>query len=119
MPERVVRLDQLLRAVQFTAGTGRWPSVEVLARQVVVLLELQHRTAQLNRAYAELEESNARLAGFAGRVSHDLRTPLTTMLGYVEMLRTTPEFALSRVPSMTWKRLMHAGDGCSECSKTS
>lgn len=64
--------------------------MEVLAKQVVELLELQHRTAQLDRAYVELEESNARLAGFAGRVSHDLRTPLTTMLGYLEMLQDDP-----------------------------
>ena len=64
--------------------------LEVLARQVVELLELQHRTAQLDKAYAELEESNSRLAGFAGRVSHDLRTPLTTMLGYLEMLQDDP-----------------------------
>ncbi|WP_455835576.1 GAF domain-containing sensor histidine kinase [Pseudarthrobacter siccitolerans] len=64
--------------------------LEVLAKQVVELLELQHRTAQLDRAYAELEESNSRLADFAGRVSHDLRTPLTTMLGYLEMLQDDP-----------------------------
>ena len=72
---------------------GQVEMLEALARQVVELLELQHRTAQLDRAYAELEESNARLAGFAGRVSHDLRTPLTTMLGYVEMLQDDPEMA--------------------------
>jgi signal transduction histidine kinase len=65
--------------------------LEVLARQVVELLELQHRTAQLDRAYVELEESNARLAGFAGRVSHDLRSPLTTMLGYLELLQDDPK----------------------------
>jgi signal transduction histidine kinase len=70
---------------------GQADMLGVLARQVVELLELQHRTAQLDRAYAELEESNSRLAGFAGRVSHDLRTPLTTMLGYLEMLQDDPE----------------------------
>ena len=69
---------------------GQVEMLEALARQVVELLELQHRTAQLDRAYAKLEESNARLAGFAGRVSHDLRTPLTTMLGYLEMLQDDP-----------------------------
>ncbi|TLM88200.1 ATP-binding protein [Pseudarthrobacter sp. NamE5] len=69
---------------------GQVDMLEVLAKQVVELLELQHRTAQLDRAYAELTESNARLAGFAGRVSHDLRTPLTTMLGYLEMLQDDP-----------------------------
>lgn len=64
--------------------------LEVLARQVVELLELQHRTVQLARTHAELKESNARLAGFAGRVSHDLRNPLTTMLGYLELLQDDP-----------------------------
>ncbi|BCW08475.1 GAF domain-containing sensor histidine kinase [Arthrobacter sp. NtRootA1] len=65
--------------------------LEVLAKQVVELLELQHRTIQLDRTYAELKESNAKLAGFAGRVSHDLRIPLTTILGYVELVEDDPD----------------------------
>lgn len=65
--------------------------LEVLAKQVVELLELQHRTVQLDRTYAELKESNAKLAGFAGRVSHDLRIPLTTILGYVELVEDDPD----------------------------
>ena len=59
--------------------------LQILARQAVQLLELQRRTLQLNTALTEVRESNAKLAEFAGRVSHDLRGPLTTMLGYVEM----------------------------------
>ncbi len=59
--------------------------LEILARQAVQLLELQRRTLQLNAALNDVRESNAKLAEFAGRVSHDLRGPLTTMLGYVEM----------------------------------
>ncbi|HEY1156280.1 MAG TPA: HAMP domain-containing sensor histidine kinase [Arthrobacter sp.] len=59
--------------------------LEILARQAVQLLELQRRTLQLNTALHDVRESNAKLAEFAGRVSHDLRGPLTTMLGYVEM----------------------------------
>ncbi|MFJ5957721.1 ATP-binding protein [Paenarthrobacter sp. NPDC092416] len=65
--------------------------LEVLAKQVVELLELQHRTVQLDRTYAELRNSNAKLAGFAGRVSHDLRIPLTTILGYVELVEDDPD----------------------------
>ncbi|MEV7607126.1 GAF domain-containing sensor histidine kinase [Paenarthrobacter sp. NPDC089322] len=65
--------------------------LEVLAKQVVELLELQHRTVQLDRTYAELRDSNAKLAGFAGRVSHDLRIPLTTILGYVELVEDDPD----------------------------
>ncbi|WGM20252.1 GAF domain-containing sensor histidine kinase [Paenarthrobacter sp. OM7] len=65
--------------------------LEVLAKQVVELLELQHRTVQLDRTYTELRDSNAKLAGFAGRVSHDLRIPLTTILGYVELVEDDPD----------------------------
>lgn len=72
-------------------GAEKIGMLEVLARQVVELLELQHRTAQLDRTYAELKESNAKLAGFAGRVSHDLRIPLTTILGYVELVEDDPD----------------------------
>ncbi|MDQ0145456.1 GAF domain-containing sensor histidine kinase [Pseudarthrobacter niigatensis] len=64
---------------------GQLDMLEILSRQAVQLLELQRRTLQLNRALTEVRESNAKLAEFAGRVSHDLRGPLTTTLGYVEM----------------------------------
>nr|WP_235347450.1 GAF domain-containing sensor histidine kinase [Arthrobacter sp. SPG23] len=59
--------------------------LDVLAAQVVEVLELQHRTLQLQHALEELGRSNRKLAEFAGRVSHDLRIPLTTILGYVEL----------------------------------
>ncbi|NUS36943.1 MAG: GAF domain-containing sensor histidine kinase [Pseudarthrobacter sp.] len=64
---------------------GQQDMLEILARQAVQLLELQRRTLQLNTALTEVRESNAKLAEFAGRVSHDLRGPLTTILGYVEL----------------------------------
>ena len=67
--------------------------VEVLALQVVELLELQHRTLQLDHALVELRRSNAMLSEFAGRVSHDLRAPLTTILGYVELAEDDPAMA--------------------------
>ena len=65
--------------------------LEVLAHQVVEVLELQHRTLQLTKTLAELKRSNAMLGEFAGRISHDLRTPLTTMLGYIELAEDDPD----------------------------
>ena len=41
--------------------------------------------AALADALAETRGSNERLAEFTGRVSHDLRNPLTSILGYVEL----------------------------------
>ncbi|MGF9648312.1 response regulator [Pseudarthrobacter oxydans] len=42
-------------------------------------------------ALDETRESNERLAEFTGRVSHDLRNPLTSILGYVELGATDAE----------------------------
>lgn len=82
--------------------------LDVLARQVVELLELQRRTLQLNDALAELERSNAMLAEFAGRVSHDLRAPLTTILGYVELAEDDPEISNDH-PAREYLQLIGGG----------
>lgn len=58
---------------------------EILARQVVEVLELQLKTRQLVQALEVVRRSNEDLAGFAARVSHDLKNPLTAILGYAEL----------------------------------
>ncbi len=59
--------------------------LEILARQVVEVLELQFKTRQLVEALEVVRRSNEDLAGFAARVSHDLKNPLTAILGYAEL----------------------------------
>ena len=61
--------------------------LEILAAEVVDALQLEHRARQLADALAEAHRSNALLAEFAGRISHDLRNPLTSVLGFVELAR--------------------------------
>ena len=75
-------------------------AIEVLARHVTDLLELRRRTGQLEASLAELtrtrdelRRSNEHLAAFAGQVSHDLRTPLTSILAYAELLAEEPVVA--------------------------
>lgn len=65
--------------------------LEILAAQVVDVLHLEHRARQLSGALAEAVRSNGLLAEFAGRISHDLRNPLTTILGYVELAEMNAE----------------------------
>jgi light-regulated signal transduction histidine kinase (bacteriophytochrome) len=44
---------------------------------------------QVRRTTHELQRSNASLQHFAGQVSHDLKNPLTGVLGFVAMLADT------------------------------
>lgn len=61
-------------------------SLEILATQIMDILNLQLRTRELSTALQELKRSNELLAEFAGRVSHDLQGPLTSIRGFAEML---------------------------------
>ncbi|RJT83095.1 GAF domain-containing protein [Arthrobacter cheniae] len=72
-----------LRVHPFTADQRE--GLEILARQVVEVLELQFKTRQLVEALEVVRRSNEDLAGFAARVSHDLKNPLTAILGYAEL----------------------------------
>ena len=53
-------------------------ALDLLAGQAVEVLELRRLTR-------ELERSNDQLAHFAGQVSHDLRNPLTALIGQLEL----------------------------------
>lgn len=65
-----------------------------LAAGVIDVFELRLRgrelalsLMELKALQAELERSNERLASFAGQVSHDLKTPLTTLSLSLQVLR--------------------------------
>ena len=71
--------------------------LDSLARMVIDVLELRRRDRMLRdalaamaRAGAELCRSNTALQHFAAQVSHDLRNPLTGVVGFVSMLADLP-----------------------------
>ncbi len=59
--------------------------LQTLARQVIDLFELRRRTRLLQGKISELERSQQQLVSFAGQISHDLKTPLTSIIGFAEM----------------------------------
>jgi signal transduction histidine kinase len=61
-------------------------AVRLLTRRVVDVLELRLRTSQLEARNQELLRSQDRLASFAGQISHDLKAPITAILGFTELL---------------------------------
>lgn len=50
--------------------------------------EVQERTLELSTAKLAAEQANAAKSRFLGRVTHDLRSPLTSILGYSQVLMT-------------------------------
>jgi signal transduction histidine kinase len=67
--------------------------LELLAHQVVDVLELRRQSFELKAAIGQLERtreelirSNEHLAAFAGQVSHDLKNPLASVVGYLHNL---------------------------------
>ena len=65
-------------------------NLQEVAAQVVEVLELRRRTLTLAHARAELSRSNALLSEFAGRLSHDLKSPLASIMGIAETLPKFP-----------------------------
>ena len=61
-------------------------NLQQVAAQVVEVLELRRRTLNLAHARAELSRSNQLLSEFAGRLSHDLKSPLASVIGIAETL---------------------------------
>jgi signal transduction histidine kinase len=61
-------------------------ALQLLAGQVMNVLELRRCSALLARDQAELARAQERLVSFAGQLSHDLKAPITAVLGFAELL---------------------------------
>ncbi|MHA7222868.1 GAF domain-containing sensor histidine kinase [Arthrobacter sp. RHLT1-20] len=83
-------------------------ALEIIASQVVEVFELQHHARMLVRSLAEARRSNALLEAFAGRISHDLRNPLTSVIGFTELgeLRNPTDAEDFRIIGRTSRRML-------------
>ena len=95
----------------------QYDALATLADRVVDVLELRLRTDQLERSLAdltsardELRRSNEQLARFVGQVSHDLRTPLSGVLGFVHELVELPMVADDEQAGWLARRALASGE---------
>lgn len=57
-----------------------------LSKQVMNLLSLRKSKKQLEGAYRQLEQRNADLEQFAATAAHDIKSPLSVIIGFSELL---------------------------------
>ncbi|SDB33325.1 GAF sensor signal transduction histidine kinase [Flavobacteriaceae bacterium MAR_2010_188] len=62
-------------------------SLKTLAKQVMKLIELHRSNIELKRAQEHLRIKNGELREFAGRVSHDMKMPLSNIIVTTDLLR--------------------------------
>ncbi len=68
-------------------STEKISSLKVLAKQVVNQLELRRKTNELNQSIVDLQKSHQYLERFALMASHDIKTPLTSIMLSAQMLK--------------------------------
>jgi signal transduction histidine kinase len=72
----------------------------------------EHRRLEADRAQliAQLERRNAEVEGFAYTVSHDLKSPLFTIMGFLERLRKDVAAQDSAASALDFGRIQAAGE---------
>jgi len=64
--------------------------LQLLARAVVSQLELRKRVVELAQAKREAEEATSAKTEFFANMGHEIRTPMTAIMGMSELLEDTP-----------------------------
>src|SRR5688572_2190359 len=66
---------------------------DLIVERKLLLAEVQHKNAELEKANAELLQSSLLKSAFIQVASHELRTPLTIMNGLTGLARRAPDLA--------------------------
>ena len=61
--------------------------LEILARQVMLLIKLRENSAQLEQTLLTVQDHNAELEKFSYLAAHDIKSPLNRILGIGEILK--------------------------------
>ncbi|MCI8598090.1 MAG: HAMP domain-containing protein [Lachnospiraceae bacterium] len=84
-------LRRLSRATRRIAGGNLSVRARMESRDEIgdLAVDFNHMADNLEQQFQELEDAARRQEDFIGSFAHELKTPLTSMIGYADMLRTT------------------------------
>ncbi len=92
-------------------GENRKRLVQLIIRDATREEEIRH---QLERAALELERLNQMKNSFLGLASHELKTPLTIIIGYVDLLLNEMNTSMDQTSRDLLQHIARAGDRLSE-----
>jgi hypothetical protein len=99
-----------VRSTVIEGGDGK-RLVQLIIRDATREEEIRH---QLERAAAELERLNQMKNSFLGLASHELKTPLTIIIGYVDLLLNEMNTNLDATSKELLQHISRAGERLSE-----
>ena len=84
-------LRRLSRAAKRMAGGNLSARARMESRDEIgdLAADFNHMADNLEQQFQELEDAARRQEDFIGSFAHELKTPLTSMIGYADMLRST------------------------------
>ena len=84
-------LRRLSRATKRMAGGNLSARARMESRDEIgdLAADFNHMADNLEQQFQELEDAARRQEDFIGSFAHELKTPLTSMIGYADMLRST------------------------------
>ena len=84
-------LRRLSRATRRIAGGNLSVRARMESKDEIgdLAADFNHMADNLEQQFQELEDAARRQEDFIGSFAHELKTPLTSMIGYADMLRTT------------------------------
>ena len=85
-PGTIIGVLQVLNKKSGAFSAADEEMLDALASQAAIALENAKLYEELRRAYAELKQLDAMKGNFLANISHELRTPMAPIIGYVEML---------------------------------
>jgi signal transduction histidine kinase len=85
-PGTIIGVLQVLNKKSGAFSAADEEMLDALASQAAIALENAKLYEELRCAYAELKQLDAMKGNFLANISHELRTPMAPIIGYVEML---------------------------------